>query len=435
MRKLFLMAATAAMAMVSCDKESGGNVPETGNAQMNVVISFPKTMGTRAADTNASTKDVEIETVTVFVFDGDGNGVLGNGASFTDADFIPLAGNKYKLDPAKRILTTAGPKRIYVGINLPTALAGAATESVLIDKASAVGLEGANSVAMLSDLAEKTLVAQENDTDPTPAANVVPTQVKRLVAKIAVTAGTASDYTLAGPTADVAATFTITPDQFAVGNLATTFYPVQRLTGGMLVTPGDDVNPAVTNFRDINAAGTAVSSLAAFYVPEHSDMARTFLQGDLTYAVVRSEFTFAKWAKVGSSSVEFEDVTTLSPGSFVYSFRIGEATYFCQSNSVANQVKNELGYDPAVLLSDAYEVAADGKLYTYYYLFLNKDEVDMLAVKRNQFFNIKVADVAGLGLPNIVPDPDEPVVGTTNLEVSVDVLEWDYKSIDQILGQ
>jgi hypothetical protein len=438
MKKLFLLAALATTAMTSCEKGADANGNEKEDAKMNVVISFPQAMGTRVNDSNASAKDVAIESVTVFVFDQNGKAETGNGTTFLQQDFNVVSGNKFELKPDKRILTTAGSRRIYVGINLPTALKGAADEKALIAKASIVGLEGANSVAMLSKVAARTLVSQKNDGDPTPANNVVSTEVERLVSKVAVIAGENATWPLneenGGGTGN-GNTFSVTPDKFSVGGLATTFYPVQRLSNGKLDTPGDKVDDGVAQFRDINPKGSTISALDAFYVYEHSDPKQTYLQKDLTFAVVRAEFTFAKFAKTGTGGIEYEDAATLASGASVYTFRVGNITYACRSEAIADQVKTALGVDLSTTPTDLYKADAAGKLYTYYHLFLNKDETDRLAVKRNQFFSINVSGVRGLGSSEDVPDPDEPVVEETNLEVITDVLAWDHKPIDQILGR
>jgi hypothetical protein len=437
MKKLILLAAVAATALTSCEKGANvnGNVKE--DAKMNVVISFPQTMGTRAADTNASDKDVAIESVTVFVFDATGKAEAGNGTTFLQKDFNVVSGNKFELKPDRRIQTTAGSKRIYVGMNLPTELKEASSESVLIESASTLGLEGSNSVAMLSEVSTPTLVSQDSDAASTPKTNVVAAEVKRLVAKVAVTAGSKATWELNkennGSSNSDGNTFSVTPDKYAVGGMATTFYSVQRINGGKLVTPGDNVSTKVATFRNLNPKGSATSDLDAFYVPEHADMSGNYLQGDLTYAVVRAEFTFAKFAKVGNDGIEYEDAT-FTPESMVYTFRDGDITYFCKTSTIANKVKNELGITAT---NEVYEVDAAGKLYTFYHVFLNQDDADMLAVKRNQFFDIKVSEVRGLGFSETVPEPEVPVAEAENtyLEVSIDVIAWDHKPIDQILGR
>ncbi len=429
MKKLFLIAATAAIVFASCDKWPGGG-KDDGEARMNIVISFPKAMGTRAVDNNASDKDVAVESVTVFVFDEDGNGVLGNGTSFALSDFTATGGNTYSLSQSERIQTTVGKKRVYVGINLPESLKSADNEDDLIESASTAGLEGENSVTMLSSVATPTLASQEDSEEDTPATNIVTTEVKRLVAKVAVTMGEEDYFTLSEDDPN-GASFTVTPDKFTVGGLATTFYPVERLDGGMLSTPGDDVEAVGSEMRDINARGTALAALAAFYVPEHSDMSREYLQSNLTHAVVRARVGFAKWAIVGSEGVDYENVSSLTPGGFVYVFRHDGDTYFCKSASAAAAVKNELGVSPA---HDVYSVDENGRFYTYYHLFLNRDETDVLAVRRNQFFDITITGANGLGSPSPIA-PDEPLLESTYLEVSVDVLAWDYRPMDRVLGE
>ncbi len=430
MKKLFLIAATAAIVFASCDKLSGGRQDEA-ETRMNVVISFPKSMGTRAADTNASDKDVAVESVTVFVFGEDGKGALGNGTTFEMADFTATGSNTYALSQSKRIQTTVGKKRVYVGINLPDGLKGATSEDDLKDKASTAGLESDNSVTMLSEVATPTLASQEDSAAETPVSNVVQAEVKRLVSKIAVTMGDEASFTL-DEDKPSGASFTITPDKFTVGGLATTFFPVERFDdGGKLQTPGDDVEAIEEEMFDINPKGTALSALEAFYVPEHSDMSRLYMQSDLTHAVVRARVEFAKFAIVGDEGIDYEDVTSLSPGGFVYVFRNGGDTYFCRTASIASGVKNELLVS---IPHDTYPVDENGSIHTYYHLFLNRDETDVLAVRRNQFFDITITGANGLGSPS--PEaPEEPLLESTYLEVSVDVLAWDYRPMDRVLGE
>ncbi len=430
MKKLFLLTAAAvatAVTMASCNDGPSGDDPTEGkNARMNVVVSFPRSMGTRAGDTNASDKDTEIESVTVFVFDEDGNGVLGNATTFDFDDFNEIADNEFELKTENRIQTTAGPKRIYVGINLPADLASAANETVLIESASTVGLEGTNSVAMLSELVERTLVSQEESDAVTPGENNVPAEVRRLVSKIAVTLGEQEEFTIDNDPGGTV--FTVIPDQFSVGGLATTFYPVERLEGGMLETPGDEVDDAEPIMRAINPEDTPVSDRDAFYVPEHTDMSRTYSQRALTHVVVRAEFTFDKFATVGRG-IEYVDAN--APG-YAYVFRFEGNTYVCSSSTIADVVVNELTTDDIPILH--YTADTNGKFHTYYHLFLNGDESDMYAVYRNQFFDITVTGARSLGGLTIIP-PDEPLVETTYLEVSVDVLEWEYKPMNRVLGE
>ncbi len=431
MKKIFLMAAAAATLLASCAKEENPNNVDNGaEAKMDVVISFPKTM-TRAADGNASALDVAVNTIDVFVFNADGTAATGNDVVNID-DFTTGSNNTYTLKPESRITTTAGTKTIYVGINLPAALAGATSESTLKNAADVTGLSTASGVAMLSAPKSQNLQAQEEDTTPTVNANVVPVTVERLVAKIAVTAGSESGYTPSS------ASFTVAPDKFAVGNLATSFYPVQRMENNKLVTPTTDDN-TVQGLKAINTNGTAAKSLTDyFYVPEYRP-AITNLRSDATYAVVRGSFTFTKYSTVSDGSIAVGDAPALAAGDDVYVVRAGANTYFCESNDIALNVLDAADGEGYI---DVYEVADDNNLYTYYYVFINAADgvTDPLAVYRNQFINLTVNDVKGLGVPGDPTNPDTPpttppgggetVIETeAYLEVEVDVKVWDYSAL------
>ncbi len=429
------MAAAAAMVLASCEKVPGGSSKDNAPARMNVRISFPQSMGgTRATDSNASAKDVEVEEITVFIFDEDGNAVLGNATTFDVTDFTGGTNNVYELNPTNRIQTVAGPKHVYVGINLPSALVNASSESVLIDAASTVGLVSDTSLAMLSGLATPTLVAQqtEEDSEETPNDNIVAAEVKRLVSKIAVTLGEEEEFEVGEDSEDVG-TYRITPDMFAVGGLATTFYPVERIGTGMLKTPGDPVDDTEPVLRAINGEDTDPVDLDAFYVPEHAPNGN-FSEANLTYVLVRAEVTFTKWATANSDlEIVLSDFTgPLAARSSVWVTRVEDNVYFSQTAPDAKKIR-----DANVLPTEAtteYTVADDGKIYTYYHIYPNGDTLDPYAIHRNQFLNIKVTGASGMGRDTTTP-PDEPLVETTYLEVSVEVLNWDYKEIEKVLGE
>ncbi len=418
------------MVMASCEKVPGGG--DGAAASMNVRISFPRSASdTRAESTTASTKDVAIESITVFIFDAEGNAALGNATTFELSDFVDKTENVYELNPTNRIQTVAGPKHVYVGINLPSALVNASTESVLIEKASTAGLEGETSLAMLSGVATPNLVAQTSDeeSEATPNENIVATEVKRLVSKISVTMGEDDEFDVGEDTEDVGL-YTVTPDLFAVGGTATTFYPVERIGTGMLQTPGDPVDATEPVFRPINGKGTEAKDLDAFYVPEHAAKGN-FSQANLTYALIRAEVKFTKWASIDLNAQITLTDGPLGPGDMVYVTRVGDNTYFSKFIDAKN-IREAFMLDTSA--TTTYEADEEGKLYTYYHIFPNGDELDMYTIRRNQFLDIKVTGAKGLGRATVTP-PDEVLVETTYLEVSVDVLAWDYKAINHILGE
>lgn len=412
-------ALAAVVAFSSCSKDDSQSVGSGDEAKMDLTINFP--MVTRAADGNATAQDVAINSVTVFIFDKTGAHANGSPAAFVKGDFTDNGNNSYSLLENKRITTTSGTKNVYVGINLPTSLKGVSNEAEFIAEASTANLYTTGDVAMLSAPEKKNLQAQV--IGGTPTVNKVSLTVQRLVSKIAATKGTAANYTVG-----TGATFTVAPDQFTVGNLASHFYPVQRVVSNKLVTPMKNTTDVALPQLALNANGTAANALTStFYVPEHSTSIGN-LRGEATYAVIRGSFTFSHYADVANGAITTSAATGHTGGIWVV--RKADKTYFCKSQQIALNVVDALGG-----FAEIFEYKA---LYTFYYVFINKDvSADPLAVYRNQFRNVTINTVKGLGVPGdpntptnppvVIPDPDEPVVETTAyLEVNIDVAAWDY---------
>ena len=444
MKRIFYFAVMAAFMFTSCSKEESINITPSGEkAALDLVISFPA--ATKAADSNASAADTKVTDVTVFVFNDNGSFAGMNGGNvpvtFVPADFtINTATNTYTLVEGKRITTTAGPVKIYVGINLPAALKSMATENALKAEYAAgisVLADATNGITMLSAVKPATLKAQEAGSTPTLASNKVAVTVERLVSKVAARQATSTT----GPFANG---FTVAADQFSVGNIATHIYPVQRIENSVLVTPMKN-STAVGNLVALNASATSVTDAAfrSFYVSEHRPSINN-LRREATYAVVRGAITFTGFAYVDAGVIKVDGTPTLpAAGGKIYMVRdnvAGNATYFCKDLSDASLVVGRL----TNATIHEYIVATDGKVYCFYYIFLNKTETDALAVYRNQFFDISVGNVTGMGYPGdpvnpdkpatVIPDPDVPVIPTAAyLEVVVDVKEWDYKPINTTL--
>lgn len=432
MKKLFVAALAAVTVFASCSKEDNvaRTISEEGaKTTMGLAISFPQT---RAADaSNATADEVTVKDVTIFIFNTDGSASTGNGEVRAYADFTPKGNNVYALNENKRISTTAGGKHIYVGINLPTALKGMASEDAL--KAAwqfnmASDLTASTGFAMMSPVANETLAAQEADTTPT--ANQVTVSVERLVSKVGVRQGT-------GSTGTFAHAFTITPDKFAVGNLATKMFPIQQLTGTKLMTPMVN-STAVNALVALNTGSTANKDLAVYYVPEHRPASN--LRGEATYAVIRGKIAVENFARVDAGAIVTDVTPGISAGDEVFVVRAEAGdVYICEDLTAASAVQDKL--------TDAniYKYIADSNadLYCFYYVFLNNDAAlndNQLAVFRNQFFDITVGAIKGIGFPGDetdpsvpepeIPDPEIPIIETdAYLEVIVDVAPWDYKAI------
>ena len=425
------MAAT--MMFASCNKEEGNvNKGQEGEkALMDLVIQFPAE--SRAADSNASPNDSKITTVTVFIFNTDGSAATGSPANLLASDFTSGSNNTYSLKADERIETTAGNKNIYVGINLPSALSTVTSEGALKAEyaASISSLTSASDgLAMLSNVSAKSLKAQEVGTTPTDPANVITVDVERLVSKVA--ARKSSSFTAAN--SDFKG-FTIDVDQFAVGNVATHIYPVQRIAASKLVTPML-VSQAVETLKPLNAAAVATNAVTSFFYVNES-RAKNNLRGEATYAVVRGKLSFSNFAQIVSDAISVTATATVTAGATVYMVRDEDnSTYFCANLTDASLVAGKLTNAKI----STFKAASDGSIYCFYYVFLNADEADALAVYRNQYFNIAVNSIKGVGAggdpttpetPQFpLPDVEEPAIEVAAyLEVLVDVKPWDYKFV------
>lgn len=449
-----MMAALAATAISlgSCSKTTGG--PELdpdyegGTATMGLTISFPKIQGTRADDGNAEAKDVAVNKINVFIFKTDGTPAKGNN-TINVGMFAPPVNNVWTLAGTNRVVSSAGQKRIYVGANLPAALESAAmvSESALLNEAMTTDLAG-TAIAMLG-YADKKLESSEVNSNQT--VNDLSVEINRLVAKVTATMGTASKELSSTTNTG----WSVTIDNFTVGGTAQKFYPRQRtngLTGDAmrLTTPGDrNQGPKAVNAIDltanapvaVNDMGTAAKVAKSFYVPEHATSANYYRQ-EATYAVIRGELKFNDFTTVSNNAVGSASAAgdTTSP---IFVVRNAGKSYFFAdaANRDAFIALNGLSAN-----FDTFQRAsADQKLYAFYYVFLNTSKADKLSVYRNQFINIQIDGVSGVGTPgqdgapenpNLTPnDPTGPATEIdAQLNVTVDVKPWDYYTVPTILN-
>jgi hypothetical protein len=440
--KIFAMAAFAAtvLSAVSCQKGGIVNPSEEGaEAKMGITITFPRSGSTRAVDTNASAQDMIVSSIDVFIFNNDGSAAKGN--DLVNLGLFEKTGdNKWTLKDESLITTTAGTKRIYVGVNLPAGLNGASTESALMTAYNGVGSLYSNTddqsgVAMLSPVTVKDVVTGASDK------NLVSVSVVRMAAKVTATMG--SSYN-AVPSAVKEPKFTVHPDRYTVGNTALSVYPVKRMNGSNLVTPGDndngtktdvvktvadldiDANPQV----DINPDGTAGNLKTGRYVPEHST-STNWLRGESTYAVVRGELKPSKYSKFENGGVNEEYAD--APATFtvpVWAIRYSGRVYFTENVADRDAIAAHFNLPNGGVDYFQEYIPAAGRLYTFYYVFIAENEVDKLAVHRNRIYDVIVNSVKGIGQPGMPAkphEPDRPVYTTdAELDVEVTVEDWTY---------
>lgn len=164
MKKLFVSALAVALVFSSCTKDSG-NGNGTGNGtdgdgvgtKLGLTLTFPRSEGTRATDTeNATPDEMNVNSIHLFIFNSDGTAANAvNPIEMTLSDFTVVnnaTNDTYTLKHSKRVTTTTGTKRIYVGINL---------SDEFLD-----GFDATYTESKLNDYFETTL-AKLIDADPT----------------------------------------------------------------------------------------------------------------------------------------------------------------------------------------------------------------------------------------------------------------------------
>jgi hypothetical protein len=126
----------------------------------------------------------------------------------------------------------------------------------------------------------------------------------------------------------------------------------------------------------------------------------------------------------------------------IWAIRYSNDVYFVAGDEAArNEVVTALNIPTTTNINDIcqkYTAETDGKLYTFYYVFVAKNEADAMSVYRNTVYDVVVKSVLGLGQPGdeIKPsDPDEPVLDTpTDLDVEITITPWTYIEAETVLG-
>ena len=463
--KILAMAAFAATTILaaSCAKDNGGNGtdPEPGTpAKMGISISLPTNNISRAtnADANANYQDMNIESVRVFVFEPDGSKATGNDTPLNfGADFSRVAEtDTWTLNDDKLIQTSVGDKKVYVGINLPSSLGAVVSESQLTDGtltatelfanvATSTEDDPGQGPAMMSTLYTKTVV-EESDNN-----NLVEATVHRMMAKATVIF---RDGFSPNPTG-TPVTFTVTPDQYTIGNYSGFTYTLQRTNAaGQLITWGDingvtkanqSKSTSVTannltdfQYRAVNANGTAAVYRTGLYMPEHSTSTK-YMRNEGTAAIIRGELTPKFWTTVVDGVIT-ETAIAGNPtysGAEVYVAKYQGKFYFFDNDTQLESFTNKLSLPNTAV--DTYEVSG-GKLYTYYWVFFNKDpkapltDINKMEVARNNYYEIVVNSIVTIGQPGdpgkpldppVDDEKDDPVYETTaNLDIKINVAPW-----------
>ncbi len=420
--KILVSLAAASLVLAGCSKETDQpSAADNGKpTYVQVNVSYPKSPVTRAVnDPTATAFEVKLNTVDVFIFDAASN-TLVKRQRLSAADFdavAPGSGNNDLYSSVTKVATTTGPKKIYVGLNLPVSFPNVSSVGELKSgwTTALSQLVTASGIAMFSATeTDKTLV---ETTDPSYTANNVFTvQVERLVAKVAVEDGGIVSAVPGGAVSDV---------EFAVHTSNKRLFPVKNVAGGIVKDPnwalGSYAAADFENFSDytpIDATGTsgtngsAANLLTAKYIPENTSEAH--LQKETSYASIRAKFVPA----------EFSDETGASKGAnagqsaktfWIVSNAGGARKFFDVQTEAATYAANNGG-----TVSASYTGG-----YCYYQAYLNpKNGYNAV---RNDFYHVVITKINGPGKPDPDPkDPDLPVETPTDITVSVEIIAWTY---------
>lgn len=452
MFKFFVATAAIAAGITACSKEEVviNEQPTLERASLTITINNNEA-NTRAIDDNNATSDEKvIKTISLFIFGN--NTVAEKDTVFTlktgsVGGFEEDGTNNYKLTLQNAPI---GAKKIYVGVNLPTALhsaiasKGVAAAFELADKDGLLAFvypASGNGFPMFSDDTKTPNFTIQKD-----ATNTFETSVKRLVAKVTVETtslfenNTNQERTVDGMTVDHATL------QFAMGQTNRKIFPYPQksgavyedpnyfavINGGALNYAGDFINEfydfktndgtwnastqdVFKNFKDVTKSAEAsdVTKFKPSYVLENTSKER--LEGELTYAFIKAKFTPAFTHEYDASTkVITSTANTTSNHAKLYVFNNSGVFYYMTVKAQADAFAAD-----KVL---AYKTYTD--CFTFYMVNLNT-EVKNYDVYRNDYYKLSIEKVNRLGDPYQGPDdPTGQKGGKADLDVKVTVQKW-----------
>lgn len=444
MKKFFLMAAAAAVVMfASCSKENdggqSGDVPESGAATMSLKLTFPRTYAD--ANETASEKESKINKVDVFIFDAT-TGALVTHRPLTSASFS-ATGSTYT--STVDIITTAGTRKIGVGINLPAAMVTAITStqknitavnaSTVYDVTSALIATDDNFVMFSTEMPVKTLVA---DADATDTDNKIVMDIERMAGKGALAK---------------TATFAYSANVTALGSFGDLNYKLMQanlksylMAEGRAVSERRDPNYLSSDYVENSPAGnqydgsvfekTAIYKTLegnddyathnlrpAFYGAENvSDF---YQKGTTTYFVVRGQFTPTKFSDATGAST----TPSYTPGADFWVVADAATTHICADAATATTLAGVASIFP----SGSTIVKHVGG-YCYWAVFVGK--LNERGFLRNNYYVGQVKAINGFGSGDegdVIKPPTDPVDGSkSTIDVEFTVLDWTFNLGDEV---
>lgn len=167
-------------------------------------------------------------------------------------------------------------------------------------------------------------------------------------------------------------------------------------------------------------------TLNAKYTPENTS--EKYLEKETTYASIRANFVPAS-IKTSNGDGTFNDVDNSS--SSVQTFYLlpteaGASAYFLDLAAAQEYAsKNSL---------DAGDIVEYADGVCYYNLFINPAQ--LFDILRNTYYVATITDIVGLGSNDEEEnDPEKPVVVSTNMNVTLEIIDWVIDEDDYVLVQ
>ncbi|MDR2627145.1 MAG: Mfa1 family fimbria major subunit, partial [Dysgonamonadaceae bacterium] len=376
-------------------------------------------------DANATDEEATVKTVDVYLYTGTGAYLSHESLTATDFAQVTPGTSEEKYEAKTKIKTTTGPKNIFVGINLPAALASSLenkpmndlfTDDKVFTKAELT--TPINGLPMFS----KQTVSQvlvEDDTK-----NDVSIPVHRMVAKV--TVEKSASMTQGGVPG------TLGELQFAINNFNSKSFLVQGIAPDIKdpnwdtydvadFIPAETADYATVLDRATTATPT-ISQYVARYASENTSKDKKKLE--ITRVTVRTTFipdniTVSDGAGgFKSSTATAEGIlapqtfyTVLEPTTF--------STLYFYDKTLAEAYAATKG-----LTADKVIEYPDG--YCYWDMFLNKNSTaNKWDVVRNDFYKCSITRIVAPGhaTPE-VSNPDESPDTETNISVNIEVSFW-----------
>ena len=431
--KFFAIAALAATTMFSSCKQDKVTFEEGEATTMKVSINFPTAPQTRASlDPNVQGNEADLRTVDIFIYYASGSFQSHTRLAATDFSANPTQGTNsdvYAYIATTGIPTTTGSKLVFAGINLPTTVRDALTNSPMSTLTSVAQtmsrseLTGTNGFVMFSTAATSATFAKDEN-DP---ANKVTVRCERLVAKV--TVETAVNMEKTGVPGDIQNLM------FAVNNFNTKFFMLQgvapeRRDPNWVMDPtnnfyvGDFSQAVEADYANIRRRVSGDNDLISNYIPSYAseNTTESKIKGEATRVTVRGGFIPTQvFTYTGGVLTQIANPNT-TPTTFYFvrpSITEGD---FCFNNQAQAEAF-------AASRGGATVVTYTGGM-CYWDIFLGKNPINPINkwdVLRNDFYkcNIRRINTPGRNLPEL-PETEKPkpIEDETNITADIEILFW-----------